>query len=519
MEGSEGNALSIDGFDMEHMGEGSDSTEAASRVQPPVAVPAPAPIPPAAAVPPAPAPIPSAAAVPLAPDPVSSESTYISIPAVPSASGSVPVPGAPMVPAAAGEAAADGGKRTAGQVFFSVVKFVVAAVFVFIAMIVQALGFYVAYGLNLPDLESTAVAELVGAGAAILGIVILGGKKILKFSLSEVADAFRACWWMLIADGVLTLYLLWDTVASGTPLVEGWPASVAVCLLLCLGVGLFEEAAFRGLFLGGFLGTSGRTKAGIFIAAIGSALVFGAVHVFPADPSELYPLGIAQMVLKTLQTGICGLIWAAILIDHESLWGAALVHGFVDFMMFAGEALFTPPDELMNTEYVSTNEAAAMELVIFYSIVIISYIPIAVRAFKMLRDEEAPNFGWFHKTKQDAQLAAPAPMAAAGAYPIPGAPAAYQAQGQMPLPIPASGPAPTQVPTPTYDAGSMRAPQVAPHMPQQGVEAPLSEQPLRTPPAPTPYDGQLPIPMAEPLPGNVPASHAMPVPPKGWPER
>lgn len=68
-------------------------------------------------------------------------------------------------------------------------------------------------------------------------------------------------------------------LCRGTAGITGGGAYVAAFALQCLGVGLFEEAAFRGVIFPFVLGVTGTGKKGRFAAVLLSSALFGLLHL------------------------------------------------------------------------------------------------------------------------------------------------------------------------------------------------------------------------------------------------
>lgn len=162
----------------------------------------------------------------------------------------------------------------------------------------------------------------VGLSIIMFSIVgIVAGRSAIVPTTQGMGFAFRKSAYLLVlalAAGVLAFVSAW---ASGNALVPDWPWQLASALVLCLFVGLFEEGLFRGIVLSALLARMGRTRAGILGAAGISSLLFGVVHVLPflLNGQVSDGIGVAQAVLKTLQTGIVGLLMAAIFIKTHNL--------------------------------------------------------------------------------------------------------------------------------------------------------------------------------------------------------
>ena len=68
-------------------------------------------------------------------------------------------------------------------------------------------------------------------------------------------------------------------LAQGTASVTGGAGHIAAFALQCVGVGLFEEMAFRGVIFPFVLGKTGTGKKGRFVAVLASSAAFGLLHL------------------------------------------------------------------------------------------------------------------------------------------------------------------------------------------------------------------------------------------------
>lgn len=281
----------------------------------------------------------------------------------------------------------------------SIFKLILAIVFIVGTIFAQGIATVWAF-YNLWDLDPLmidVVYELSGSLVVIIAMAILGGIRYYRFDVKKIGFALKSCWWMLLVDTAMGIWDISDYLAEGTELVPNWGLRLVLIVVICIGVGISEEGMFRGLALGGLLGPFGSKKWGVVAACVLSSLAFGAIHVIPVEPSDLNPLGIAQMILKTLQTGVCGLIWAAVVIRSDDMWGVAFAHGLTDLPLMVSEALFYSGD--MTTEYVASGEEEAIYTIVMYLIIIALYLPLVVRSVKILREAEAPDYGPFFKDR------------------------------------------------------------------------------------------------------------------------
>ena len=299
--------------------------------------------------------------------------------------------------------------------------------------------------------EQLAACELAGGFCALLFIVALGGKNIARPSLKGMGTAWKAAIWLFAADGLFVVMEIIE-VAAGFEQIElaaDWPVRVGILALLCFGIGLFEETTMRGLCLNGLLARMGRTRAGVYGAAILSSLFFGLLHFDPFVGFD-DPLLVAQNCMKVLQSGMCGYLLAAILIHTRNIWAVALIHGANDFMLlFISNGL---TDATITTDYVQSGTDGVVVLGL-YIVLCVLYLPFLFIGRKLIR-EASPWRGDFYHYGEAAGMRAtgsPAPTATnqpVQVTPIPGYPVATRVYAPSPVTAPEAATAqPATAPT------------------------------------------------------------------------
>lgn len=122
-------------------------------------------------------------------------------------------------------------------------------------------------------------------GLGILRIVFFGVMLLLSFhmgirgALSPRKGGWKALFIALPALAVAVNNLPIVALARGTASVTGGAGQIAAFALQCIGVGLFEEMAFRGVIFPFVLGKTGTGKKGRFIAVLASSAAFGLLHL------------------------------------------------------------------------------------------------------------------------------------------------------------------------------------------------------------------------------------------------
>ncbi len=229
--------------------------------------------------------------------------------------------------------------------------------------------------------------------AIMFGIIILMGA---KDSLSKVKEgfSFTLCKsrYILILAFILGMFIFIPGVLN-----YGFSTDLLIkelsYFVFCITIGLFEESLFRGVVFQGILSKTGKTIKGIWVAIITSSIIFGAVHVYTYVIGGSYDLtGIIESIGKTLQTGAIGVLLAAIYLKTKNLWAIALVHTLNDFFLM--QAVMFSSNTLGN--YV-TGGSEGIGSIIIYAVQLLLYVPALVKATKIIKEVEAPEYGTFEK--------------------------------------------------------------------------------------------------------------------------
>ena len=310
-------------------------------------------------------------------------------------------------------------------------KLVIALACVPLFIVGELAGMLIADALGLDDVGLNLLAEAGGAISVIIPCLILGGTKLLNITWDSWKIGWRALWWSIAISAGIAIYDLYCYIAEGElALVPDWPWQVFLSFIFCIFIGLFEEFMVRGLVLNGLLARMGTTRKGIFWACILSSVFFGLLHVDISRIGDVTTLELAQGVLKVLQTGMYGFALAAVVCKTGELITVSLLHGLDDWLLFI---LTFAMGESLETEYVSAGTEEGISTVIVYLVCIALYIPLIIKAVRILKDLDVPNRGAFFKEKS-VNVAAPAPTGFAPAVPsgyaAPAAPQGYAATQQ-----------------------------------------------------------------------------------------
>lgn len=110
--------------------------------------------------------------------------------------------------------------------------------------------------------------------------------------------------------------------------------TVAVFLLYCVAVGLFEEIVFRGLIFSYLIEAFSKTKKGLIVAFTVSSVLFGVLHL-----SNLFGgAGIGDTLLQTVYSTLIGGLCAFVLLKTKNIVCPSLIHFLYNFcgLLFDG---------------------------------------------------------------------------------------------------------------------------------------------------------------------------------------
>ena len=175
---------------------------------------------------------------------------------------------------------------------------------------------------------------------------------------------------------------------------DRWIVLEVSYFILALLVGIFEESLFRGITLNGILRKTGKTRKGIWTAILVSSFIFGAFHVTNYIFGGSYDLtGIIQTVGKILQAGIFGILLCVVFLKTRNFWGIAFAHAINDFLAFQSLIFIQPT----RGGYVQSG-VAGIGLSIGYAIMFLLYMPVLIKAIKIMKKIEEPQYGVFKES-------------------------------------------------------------------------------------------------------------------------
>ena len=117
------------------------------------------------------------------------------------------------------------------------------------------------------------------------------------------------------------------TFFSGEAYINWDMPSVLLYALLCLGVGFFEEMAFRGCIFVVLLQRRKNRWVDVFISIVISSVVFGLVHIVNLFAGA----GIGAVVLQVGYSFLIGGMCSIILIKTGNIWYCVFLHAVYNF--------------------------------------------------------------------------------------------------------------------------------------------------------------------------------------------
>lgn len=259
-------------------------------------------------------------------------------------------------------------------------------------IVIQAIGQIIA-GVNMKDnlMLFAMTSQLIAAGSAALGMLLLGGIAWVRPARTDILTAFRTCWPILAADAAILVFACGSFVFDGGSVAPDWLSNFVLVAIMCLGIGISEEFLFRGIILNGILAVSGKSHRGTMLAVMITSVLFGWAHVdLSTDLGD--PLLATQAVLKIIQTALFSIIMCSIVLRTRRLGGASLIHGLSNYLLMIPSVVLA--GEGLSINYVSSGDAG-VEAIITYVVVIAFYLPFAIKGLRQLHRERVTCRGAF----------------------------------------------------------------------------------------------------------------------------
>ncbi len=193
-------------------------------------------------------------------------------------------------------------------------------------------NFFAVGGVKLLDHDGTgglAVHRFILATAMCFFLYLISGEKTFVRCEKTTGYVFKSLSGILIFGAVMGALGIVTIIVNHSQFTNDWLLQIVLAFLAFLGVGLFEELAFRAVINDGFI-YQFRDKKWVFaVSAVIGSLFFGFVHVMGEDISTIPAF--LQVVMKTISTGIWGMCILVLYWKTRNIWACGLIHGIYDF--------------------------------------------------------------------------------------------------------------------------------------------------------------------------------------------
>lgn len=149
-------------------------------------------------------------------------------------------------------------------------------------------------------------------------------------------NLFKGLWsgFIIIAIALLiTPVYITDGISSGAEFKS--PVQIAAFIIFVLLVGAAEESVCRGIVTDVLIEKLGKSKGGIWLAAVISGLFFGIFHI-----TNLFSQSLSETFIQVIGTSLTGIFLSAIYIRHRNIYTVMLLHALFDFTLMSGDGFF-----------------------------------------------------------------------------------------------------------------------------------------------------------------------------------
>ena len=165
-----------------------------------------------------------------------------------------------------------------------------------------------------------------GVGAVVFFAILISlGYKVLNPIRKPFGKSLLFCIpaALVVVNNMPILSMIWGDAYF----VHGEPWYILWFALECLAIGLFEEAAFRGVALLLIAEKRRSTKKGLFMSIILSSAVFGVIHL----ANILAGASPGAVLLQIGYSFLIGAMCSVVLFKTGNLWLCVILHGVYDF--------------------------------------------------------------------------------------------------------------------------------------------------------------------------------------------
>ena len=199
---------------------------------------------------------------------------------------------------------------------------ITAILFLVVLLVLEIANNWLFSSLEYFDEIYNITTRFLGGAACLIFVYLYSAKKALKLCVSAKSLlVFLPCMAVAVNNFPFVTYL------SGQAYIDKGPAAILLYAMLCLGVGFFEEMAFRGCFFPILLQRRGNSRLDVFIAIVLSSVIFGLVHVVNLFAGS----GIVPVVMQVGYSFLIGGMCSVILVKTRCIWYCVLLHSVYNF--------------------------------------------------------------------------------------------------------------------------------------------------------------------------------------------
>ena len=168
------------------------------------------------------------------------------------------------------------------------------------------------------------LSRLAGGGSCLVFMVEFDFTKIL----SPIGNK-KPLVWLLTLPGFIIAINNFPFVSffAGDCKVEAEFSSILYFALICVGVGFFEEMAFRGCAFMFLLKNRTQSKAKIFLAIFLSSVVFGVIHFV----NVFFGASLISVVLQIGYSALIGALCSMVMLLTGNIWLCVALHATYNF--------------------------------------------------------------------------------------------------------------------------------------------------------------------------------------------
>lgn len=178
------------------------------------------------------------------------------------------------------------------------------------------------------------LAEFVFFCIALIMLQITGQRHILKCTKKSF---FKSLWsgfvFFVLAIIGCTLFVLEEAKQGIT--YKSLSEIVAFIIFVIL-VGLAEEIIFRGIIADSIFEYFGNSVFGVVKSVVLGGIIFGFAHITNYFAGQ----SLEQTIIQMIATSMLGLLLTAIYLRHKNIFGVAILHTILDFMVLFMQGSF-----------------------------------------------------------------------------------------------------------------------------------------------------------------------------------